>query len=134
MLYLIPVMCAVVCTFFVARYFAAKTRLVEKTIEDTIARKLSSSGPSGALNRLKEENGVMRNLLIDMIENEASVPTAGSNTPSEEQARAINARIGRRREIFGEAIFVLQQTETSPTRDHNLKSTFAELAGKNPRI
>ncbi|PZM10884.1 hypothetical protein [Rhizobium tubonense] len=121
MLYLIAVLCAVVCTFFVARYFAVKTRLVEKAIEDTITRKFSASGPGAALNRLKEENVVMRNLLIDMIENETSVPTATSSPPSEEQARAINARIRRRREIFGEAIFVLQQAETSSTRDHNLK-------------
>jgi hypothetical protein len=121
MLYLIPVLCIVVCTFFVVRYFAAKTRCIEKAIDKTIAHKLSISGPGAELSRLSEENGVMRNLLIDMVENEASVPTANSNPLSVEQARAINARTRRRREIFGEAIFVLQQTEKSPSRDHDLK-------------
>ncbi len=101
--------CVLTCTYFVGRFYAAKTRLVEKAIEETIERKLSTSPISTELYRLREENGVMRNLLIDMVENEASL--ADATTMSEvERTRAANAQTLRRREVFGEAILLLQQT------------------------
>ncbi len=106
---LVLTFCVLTCTYFVGRFYAAKTRLVEKAIEETIERKLSTSPISTELYRLREENGVMRNLLIDMVENEASL--ADATTMSEvERTRAANARTLRRREVFGEAILVLQQT------------------------
>jgi len=119
MLYLTLVLafCVLTSTYFVGRFYAAKTRLVEKAIEETIERKLSTSPISTELYRLREENGVMRNLLIDMVENEASL--ADATTMSEvERTRATNARTLRRREVFGEAILVLQQTNGGrPTAD-----------------
>jgi len=106
---LVLTFCVLTCTYFVGRFYAAKTRLVEKAIEETIERKLSTSPISTELYRLREENGVMRNLLIDMVENEASL--ADATTMSDvERTRAANARTLRRREVFGEAILVLQQT------------------------
>ncbi len=69
-------LCVLISAFFIGRFFTAKARLVEKTIEETIERKLSKSPIHAELLRLREENGVMRNLLIDMVENEASLADA----------------------------------------------------------
>src|SRR5688572_4618683 len=107
MLYVVLFLCVIVSTFLFGRFIAAKTRLVEQDIEKTIARKMSKSPLNVELLRLKEENGVLRNLLIDMVENEASVAKAAPQTPDEKN-RVMNARMHRRREIFGEAIFALQ--------------------------
>lgn len=113
-------LCAMVCTFFIARFFAAKTRLVESNIEAAIARKLSTYSVHGELNRLREQNGVMRNLLIDMLENEGSVAQTGATTLAE-QERSMKARIQRRREIFGETVFALQQVGGGQRTTDNLK-------------
>jgi hypothetical protein len=120
MLYLSLSLSIIVCAFFVARFLAAKTRLVEKDIDATIARKLSTSPVSAEMRRLTEENGVLRNLLIDMVENEASVPRQTSETANEVKL-AIEARTRRRREIFGEAVFTLQQAGKSRTAARNFK-------------
>jgi hypothetical protein len=120
MLYLCLALCAMIFTFFVGRFLSAKTRLVETTIDDTIARKLSASPISIELARLKEENGVMRNLLIDMVENEASLAQA-TNLSEADKVRAMNSRTLRRREIFGEAIFALQHTGNAQNSAPNLK-------------
>lgn len=61
-----------------------------------------------------------RHLLIDMLENEGSVATAVIKTPAE-QDRAMKARIQRRREIFGETIFALQQAGNARRSSHGLK-------------
>lgn len=113
-------LCAMVCAFFIARFFAAKTRFVNKDIDAAIARRLSSSSMSVELSRLREQNGVMRNLLIDMLENEGSVAPSGKTT-LEEQERSMKARIQRRREIFGETVFVLQQEGNGRRTTDNLK-------------
>jgi hypothetical protein len=97
---------------------AAKTRLVEKAIDDAISRKLASSPVKNDLTRLSEENSVMRNLLIDMVENEGSVAIAMA---PDDAARAFNLRTQRRREIFGEAVFVLQQTAKPRSQTSNAK-------------
>lgn len=112
MLYLCLALCAMFLTFSVGRYLAARTRLVEKTIEETIDRKLSVSPINIELARLKEENGVMRNLLIDMVENETSLSQT-TQMSTADKARAENSRRLRRREIFGEAIFTLQHTQNT---------------------
>jgi hypothetical protein len=51
---------------------------------------------------------VMRNLLIDMVENEASLAHATQMSEAE-KTRAMEARTHRRRELFGEAIAALQK-------------------------
>ncbi|TBD84807.1 hypothetical protein [Rhizobium ruizarguesonis] len=112
MLYLCFALCAMFLTFSAGRYLSARTRLVEKTIDETIARKLSVSPIKIELARLKEDNGVMRNLLIDMVENETSIsPT--THMSKADKARAEDSRRLRRREIFGEAIFTLQRTQNT---------------------
>lgn len=120
MLYLILTLCAVVCTFFIARFLAIKTRLAEKAVDDVIALKLKTSPLIGELDRLREENGVIRNLLMDMIENEASVPPANVTLTEAERTRAIIIARQRRREIFGEAIYLIRHTNGS--RSLNSKS------------
>ena len=113
-------LCAMVCTFFITRFFAVKTRLVEKNIDAAIVRKLSTAPVNVELDNLREQNLVMRNLLIDMLENEGTVALVATTTPAE-QERAIKARIHRRREIFGEAVFALQQISSSRSAPRSLK-------------
>lgn len=120
MLYVTISLCVIVCTFFIGRFFAAKTRLVEKDNDEAIIRKLSASPMNIELRRLREQNGVMRNLLIDMLENEGSVAPASTVT-ADDQARAMKARIERRREIFGEAVFALQQGGNNKSTARNFK-------------
>lgn len=120
MFYVVLGLCAVIVTFFVARYFAVKTRLVEKTINETIARKLLTSKHSAELHRLREENGVMRNLLADMLENEASVTAVNQKVSSTEKQRIVGAIAQRRREIFAEAMYTLQHSEKTGARASNL--------------
>ncbi|WP_105435719.1 hypothetical protein [Neorhizobium tomejilense] len=69
MLFVLVAICAVVTTFTVSRYYLSKTRLVETEIEKVIARKFSTSERALELGKLKEENAVMRNLLLDLVEN-----------------------------------------------------------------
>ncbi|MGO7689953.1 hypothetical protein ACC696_35655 [Rhizobium ruizarguesonis] len=112
MLYLCLALCTMFLTFSVGRYLSARTRLVEKTIDETIARKLSESPIKIELARMKEENGVMRNLLIDMVENETSISQT-THMSKADKARAVNSLMLRRREIFSEAIFTLQHTQNA---------------------
>lgn len=108
MLYVTLFLCVIVSTFLLSRYIAAKTRLVEHDIDKAISRKLSKSPLNVEVLRLKEENGVLRNLLLDMVENEASGVKAAPQTQDQKNL-LMSARLQRRREIFGEAIFALQQ-------------------------
>ncbi|MBY5537712.1 hypothetical protein HFO58_31980 [Rhizobium leguminosarum] len=112
MFYFCLALCAMFLTYSVGRYLSARTRLVDKTIEETIARRLSVSALMIELARLKEENGVMRNLLIDMVENEALLSETAHMSKAD-KARASNLRTLRRREIFGETIFTLQRTQNT---------------------
>ncbi|EJC80654.1 hypothetical protein Rleg4DRAFT_2289 [Rhizobium leguminosarum bv. trifolii WSM2297] len=118
MLYLIPALFVITCAIFVGRYYAIKAGLAQTILDDAIARKLSTSPLNLEVMRLREQNAVMRNLLLDMVENEASVET---DRPKTEQARAFSARTLRRREIFGEAVFVLEQSERPQASNQNLK-------------
>ncbi|MGO8336902.1 hypothetical protein ACC778_32850 [Rhizobium ruizarguesonis] len=97
MLYLCLALCAMFLSFSVGRYLSARTRLVEKTIDEAIARKLSVSPIKIELTQLKEENGVMRNLLTDMVENETSLSQT-THMSTADKARAENSRRLRRRE------------------------------------
>lgn len=116
MFYVVISLCAVASTFFLARYLAVKTRLVEKDINEVIARKLLTSKHSVELKRLQDENGVMRNLIIDMVENEASLMGMSEKTPADEATRRVNARGHRRRELFAEAVVVLDRVKKPSAR------------------
>jgi len=118
MLYLLPALFVIACAIYVGRYYVIKARLTQAVLDEAIARKLSTSPLNLEVMHLREQNMVMRNLLLDMVENEASFET---DHPKTEQARAFSARIQRRREIFGEAVFVLQQGERPQASNQNLK-------------
>ncbi len=111
---------ALISAFFIGRYFAAKKRLAEKAIEEVIAKKLATSPVILEIGSLKEENGVMRNLLIDMVENEASLAKAAEMTEAQ-RSRAITARTRRRRELFGEALLAIRKTGPSSKWERHVK-------------
>ncbi|MBB3962506.1 hypothetical protein [Rhizobium metallidurans] len=106
---IIIVLCIALCAFSVMRYLAARTRLAEKKIDEAIARKLRASPILTEMQEIREMNAVMRNLLIDMVENEASASPL--DIRADDKERAYKLRHQRRREIFGEAVFLLQHTE-----------------------
>jgi hypothetical protein len=111
MFYLALGLCAFVCTVALVRFLHARTRLSEQDMEALIGRKLRTSNFAKQLNHLQEENAVMRNLLKDFVENEASVAVISRQTPLVDKSRLLKARELRRREIFGEAIHLLDAEE-----------------------
>lgn len=113
MFYVIVAICALVTTFYVCRYYAAKALLVEQDIERAIARKFASSGKAIELANLKEENAVMRNLLLDLLENETSLPTQLPTVSKDDILRIKTDKIQRYREILAESQHVLQRRDAS---------------------
>lgn len=103
MLYVLIALSAIVATFFICRYYAAKTRLVEQEIEKAIARKFLESGKFAELTKVHEENAVMRNLLLDLLENEAILPISQSATSHEDLVKMKTTKIQRYREIIAES-------------------------------
>jgi len=109
MFYITLACCVIACAVFIGRYFAARTRLVEKKIDDAVARSLLKSPIMIELRDLKELNGVMRNLLMDLVENEGPGQQSAARLTATDKKRLSGAREQRRREIYGEAVFILQQ-------------------------
>ena len=101
--------CAVVLTFAVVGLLAAKKRLVEQQIDEMVTRKLAScrDAMKTQILDLGEANGVMRNLLIDIAENEASAE-AHRDLPEEVMTRIVADRAVRRRELLAEVDAVLR--------------------------
>jgi hypothetical protein len=93
------------------RMLVIKTKLTEKSIDAAIARRLRTSPAAEELRDLRELNGVMRNLLTDLVENEdIRPPLTGGDLPREDRKRLLGMREARRREIFAEALVLLRQT------------------------
>ena len=111
MLVLVLAACAVVFTFAAVGLMAAKKRLVEQQIEEIVARKLASSREALTVEvlDLREANGVMRNLLIDIAENEATA-RAVNDVPAEVLTRITENRLVRRRELLAEVDAVLSSS------------------------
>lgn len=109
MLYVVLVGCAVVLTFAAVGLIAAQRRLVEQRISDIVAKKLAGSRETLAaeVRVLREENGVMRNLLMDIAENEATAKV-GSDLPEHVTTRIAENRVARRRALLGEVEMVLR--------------------------
>jgi hypothetical protein len=120
MFYFILGLCAVTLTAAATGYLLLKMRQVDSAIERAISRKLADSPPMKELRQLREENRVMRNLLMDMVENEASIAGMNMETPDAERARLMAIRGQRRREIFGETLFVLQNPQTKTIKAPHL--------------
>lgn len=111
MLILVLAACAVVVTFAAVGLLAAKKRLVEHEIEEIVARKLASSREALTVEvlDLREANGVMRNLLIDIAENEATAK-AVNDVPAEVLTRITENRLARRRGLLAEVDAVLRSS------------------------
>lgn len=109
MLYVILSACAVVLTFAAVGLLAAQKRLVDQQIDELVSRKLASGREAMAVEilDLKEANGVMRNLLIDIAENEAPAG-ARAELPAEVTTRLVADRDIRRRELLAEVDAVLR--------------------------
>ena len=109
MLYVVLVGCAVVLTFAAVGLIAAQRRLVEQRISEIVARKLACSRDALnlELSELREENSVMRNLLMDIAENEATAKTGG-DLPVDVTTRIAENRVARRRALLGEVEMVLR--------------------------
>jgi hypothetical protein len=114
MLFFVLGACAVVLTFAAISLLAAQKRLAEKRIEEIVARKLATSRDDLATEvlDLREENGVMRNLLMDIAENEATANVV-NDLPEQVMTRISSNRIARRRELLAEVDAVLQSCEPS---------------------
>jgi hypothetical protein len=113
---LIAVLVAVfsICAIVVTRYYAVKTRLTEKSIDEAIARRLRASPVMEEVRDLRELNGVMRNLLVDFLESEDIRPsTANEHVSPQDRKRLFQMREDRRREIYAEALILLRHTRTS---------------------
>jgi len=113
MLYVVLVGCAVVLTFAAVGLIAAQRRLVEQRISEIVARKLACSREALSLELadLREENGVMRNLLLDIAENEATAKV-GSDLPEHVTTKIAEHRLARRRALLGEVEMVLRTRRT----------------------
>ena len=61
------------------------------------------------LAELREENAVMRNLLLDLLENEAVFPVQSAPPSRVDLRRMGAAKVQRYREILAESRYVLQQ-------------------------
>ncbi|EHJ96563.1 hypothetical protein AT5A_20291 [Agrobacterium tumefaciens 5A] len=125
MIYIVIALCALVTAFFACRYYAAKILLVEYDIDKAIARKFESSGKAIELAKLREENAVMRNLLLDLLENEVAFPVQQATVSVDDLFRMKATKIQRYREILAESRHVLQQREASRVSglSSSLKST-----------
>jgi hypothetical protein len=109
MLHVVLVGCAVVLTFAAVGLMAAQRRLVEQQITEIVARKLACSREALVveLGDLREENSVMRNLLMDIAENEATAKV-GSDLPEHVTTRIAENRLARRSALLGEVEMVLR--------------------------
>lgn len=113
MFYVLIAICALAATIFICRYFAAKTLMVEKDIEKAIAQKFASSSKAIELANLREENAVMRNLLLDLLENEAVLPVHQASISRDDLVRMKTTKIQRYREILAESHHVLKRREVA---------------------
>lgn len=115
--------CAIVATFFIVRYFGAKTRVVDDNLKKIIADKIAHSDYARELIRLREDNGVMRNLIIDMVEHNTN-PRILATASLEERSRLQADRLKRHRELLAEAVFILKHSEPvkKPTRSQKIDS------------
>lgn len=109
MLLFVLAACAVALTLAAISLMLAKKRLVDHEIEQVIARKLSTQRDAMTVEilDLTEANSVMRNLLIDIAENEATADVH-ADLPADVMTRIVADRTARRRELLAEVDAVLR--------------------------
>lgn len=121
MLPLVIVVCILVTTYFCARYYVVKARLMSNELDKVIADKLAQSDHRRLVARLEEENSIMRNLLLDMVENNTNTRILTAESPME-KLRLQADRMNRNREIVAEAAFVLRHSLSPKTAPLNQKN------------
>ena len=108
---LVPILaiCAIALTIAGVGLLAAKKRQIEQQIADVVARKLKAGRDAlcAEATVLREENGVLRNLLMDIAENEATARVI-AKAPEEVKTRLTANRAARRRELMAEVDVVLR--------------------------
>lgn len=103
------VLCILVATYFFARYYVLKALLMSNDLDKVIADKLAQTDHRRLVARLEEENSIMRNLLLDMVENNTNTRILTAESPME-KSRLQADRMSRNREIVAEAAFVLRHS------------------------
>ena len=104
---------ALVILCFTLRRVKTRARENDRQSLELEARQMLGDFCSEDVEHLREENAIMRNLLLDIIENEASL--ANTRCPVELRLRSIN-RTARRRELFGEAVVFLDRSAAPEIR------------------
>ncbi|MDB5551951.1 MAG: uncharacterized protein JWL86_1935 [Rhizobium sp.] len=112
MLFFVFGACAVALTFAAINLMAAKKRLVDHEIDQVIAEKLVTQRDAMTVELLdlRETNGVMRNLLMDIAENEATAKVV-NDLPEDVMTRIATNRAARRRELLAEVDAVLRSDQ-----------------------
>lgn len=106
MLYTLLGLCVLFGVAALCRFLTAISSREGSDTSKLEAFRMLSEFSAEDVQHLKEENAVMRNLLLDMVENEASLFEV---TDPAERSRRSKCRIARRRELFGEAVMVLDK-------------------------
>jgi len=121
MIPLAVVLSVAVLAYVLAILFLVGPDHVRKVLRESVAGRNFHRGPV-EMTRIEEDIAVMRNLLMDMIENEALIlgPLDG---PLEERIHRIYVQNQRRREIVGEAIAVIKR---NPPRLQGTRRKMAE--------
>jgi hypothetical protein len=113
MLYL--VLCSVTLAVINVSYLVRKHRMLDVEVRKGVEQKLSASEPMVELAQLREERIVMRNLLRDILENEALIRHAAA-MPDDERVTLIQYRKDRRFELFGETLAVLGEMKPAAVK------------------
>lgn len=116
--------CVVLATIFLVRHVAIKSRLVEKEIDRVIARKLSSSKYVSEVTRLREDNLVMRNVLMDLLEDETAFANLAATASPAENLGHRKVRLQRYKETLAEAAYILRNDRGVVSLGEQSKATF----------
>ena len=105
--------CAIALTVAAVSFLMTKKRLVDQQINQVISQKLMTRRDQLTVEvlDLREENGVMRNLLLDIAENEATANVV-HDLPEDVITRIASTRVARRRELLAEVEAVIRSSET----------------------
>lgn len=113
MLYL--VLCSVTLTAINLCYIIRKHRMLDVEIQKGVEQRLSASASMIELAELREERMVTRNLLRDILENEALIKHATA-MPDDERVVLLKYRKDRRFELFGETLAVLGEMKPADVK------------------
>jgi hypothetical protein len=122
MFYFIIGFCAILLTISLMGYLNARKRLVGHEIEELVARRLKSRQNDQTIEilNLREACGVMRNLLMDIAENEASLDAGTGKTPDHARKTFVSDYETRRKELRAEVEAVLRSSTNLARADASM--------------